>query len=174
MLLFMKKIKVILILGLFACYALQAQKLNKKIIDIKTDKQILLGKCNLKGLKADTFGLVFNEEYKKYLPDSATVVLLHSKMKKITFEIVMGTWCGDSKEQVPRFIKVLDDIKYKTKKLRFLCLDHFFKADDFEKGKNNIQKVPTFIIYRKKKEIGRIIESPMKSLEKDLLDVISQ
>ncbi|MCU0370461.1 MAG: thioredoxin family protein [Bacteroidales bacterium] len=33
----------------------------------------------------------------------------------------------------------------------------------------NIQKVPTFIIYRKGREIGRIIETPYTTLEKDLL-----
>ncbi|MFZ4401178.1 MAG: thioredoxin family protein [Bacteroidales bacterium] len=168
----MKKIKIIFIVSFLMIFTLHAQKLNKKIIDIKTDKEILIGKCNLKGLKADTFGLVFKEEYKNYLPDSSKINILQSKMKSITIEIVMGTWCGDSKEQVPRFIKVLDAINYKTKKINFLCLDHFFKADDFEKEKNNIQKVPTFIIYRKQKEIGRIVETPTKSLEEDLLDIV--
>ena len=170
----MKKILINIILCFCMTLNLQAQTLNKKIIDTKTNKEILIGYCNIEGLKTDSFGLVFKDEYKYYIPDSITITLLRSKIKKIKFEIVMGTWCGDSKEQVSRFIKILDVLKYKTKKINILCLDHFFNADNFEKGKNNIQKVPTFIIYRKNKEIGRIVEAPMNSLEKDLLDILNK
>lgn len=170
----MKKLLIHFILCFCIVLTLHAQKINKKIIDTKTNKEILIGNCNIKGLKTDSFGLVFNNEYKYYIPDNNTITLLQSKIKKIRIEIVMGTWCGDSKEQVPRFIKILDILKYKTKKIKILCIDHFFNAENFEKGENNIQKIPTFIIYRKNKEIGRIVESPMNSLEKDLLDILNK
>ncbi len=170
----MIKLKAIIIISFCMVFTLQAQKLNKKIIDTKTQKEILVGKCNLNGLKTGEFGDIFNAEYKKYIPDSTVIALLQSKMKKIKIEIILGAWCGDSEDQVPRFIKILDALKYKTKKINILCLDRCFKADGFDKEKRNIQKVPTFIIYHKKKEIGRIIEIPTQTLEKDLLDILHQ
>ena len=36
----------------------------------------------------------------------------------------------------------------------------------------NIERVPTFIIYRNKNELGRIVEYPETSLEKDMLDIM--
>ncbi len=169
----MIKLKTYIIINFFMIFTLQAQKLNKIIIDTKTQKEILVGKCNLDGLKTGEFGSVFNTEYKNYNPDHALITLLQTKIKDIKIEIILGTWCGDSKDQVPRFIKILDILKYKTEKIDILCLDHFCKADGFDKEKRNIQRVPTFIIYRKNKEIGRIIETPTRTLEKDLLDILN-
>ena len=37
----------------------------------------------------------------------------------------------------------------------------------------NIEKVPTFIFYKNGIEIGRIIESPEKSIEKDFLKILN-
>jgi len=38
----------------------------------------------------------------------------------------------------------------------------------------SIQKVPTFIIYRRGHEVGRIIETPFTTLENDLLMFFSE
>ena len=151
-----------------------AQNLNRKIIDTKTQKEILYGKCNIDGLKTGEFGDFFKMEYNNYITDSSTLAQLKPMMKKVRIHIVMGSWCGDSQQQVPRFIKLMDMLKYKTRKLDILCIDHFFKAENFEKGNMGIEKVPTFIIYRKNKEIGRIVETPTHSLEKDLLNILKK
>ncbi len=153
---------------------LQAQKLNQHITDTKTQKQILYGKCNIAGLQTGEFGDIYKMEYKYYTPDSITLHELKPLLNKIKIKIVMGSWCGDSQQQIPRFIKILNQLNYKTKKLDILCIDHYFKAKDFEKGTDKIEKVPTIIIYRKKTEIGRIIETPVKTLEKDLLGILTK
>ena len=41
----------------------------------------------------------------------------------------------------------------------------------YEKGMN-IDYVPTFIIYQNGKEVNRIIESPVESIEKDLIAIL--
>ncbi len=149
-----------------------AQKYNKIIIDTKTNKEILYGKCNVDGLKKTEFGDIYKIEYKYYIPDSNILHKIKPLLKKIKFQVIMGSWCGDSQQQIPRFIKLLDKLEYKNRKLAILAIDHFFKAKDFEKGTNKIEKVPTIIILRKGKEIGRIIETPKETLEKDLLNIL--
>ena len=42
------------------------------------------------------------------------------------------------------------------------------QSPDFNPESYQINRVPTAIIYRNNKEIGRIIETPKKTLEKDL------
>jgi hypothetical protein len=170
----MRKILITFLILILSVVSVFAQKLNRKIVDTKTQKEILYGKCNVDGLKTGEFGTVFKMEYKYYVPDSSTMAQLKPLMKKVRIHIVMGSWCGDSQQQLPRFIKLMDMLKYKTRKLDILCIDHFFKAENFEKGNNGIEKVPTFIIYRKNKEIGRIIETPTHSLEKDLLNILKK
>ncbi|MFZ4414217.1 MAG: thioredoxin family protein [Bacteroidales bacterium] len=168
----MNKLIGLIAVCIFMIFSLQAQKLNKKMMDTKSNKEILNGKCNLKGLKEAEFGKIFKKEYKNYLPANEVIALLQPKMMNISFEIILGTWCGDSKEQLPRFIRILDAVKYKTKTIPFLCVDRSFKADGFDREKQNILKIPTFIIYRNNIEIGRIVETPLQTLEKDLLDIL--
>ncbi len=169
----MRNLFLLLFIGLFFLNTNQAQKYNKTIIDSKTNKEILYGKCNVEGFKKTEFGEIFKIEYKYYIPDSSIILKIKPLLKKIRFQITMGSWCGDSQQQIPRFIKTLNMLNYKTKKLDILAIDHFFKANNFEKGTNKIEKIPTIIVYRKGKEIGRIIETPTETLEKDLLKILS-
>ena len=37
-----------------------------------------------------------------------------------------------------------------------------------------IEAIPTFIVYRKDAEIGRIVETPKTTLEADLLEILSK
>lgn len=165
---------LILFMGLLFLNINHAQKYNNIIIDTKTNKEILYGKCNVEGLKKTEFGDIYKIEYKYYIPDSSILHKIIPLLKKIKFQVIMGSWCGDSQQQIPRFIKLLDKLEYKNRKLDILAIDHFFKAKDFEKGTNKIEKVPTIIILRKGKEIGRIIETPKETLEKDLLNILSK
>ena len=88
----------------------------------------------------------------------------------------MGTWCGDSKREVPKFYKVLEAANFSENKLRVVGLNNGSKQ--YKQGPNgeekglNIHRVPTFIVYNKKgKEVGRIVEHPVESLEADLLKI---
>jgi len=45
-------------------------------------------------------------------------------------------------------------------------------AEKTKVEKQKIEKIPTFIFIMNGKEIGRIIESPNESLEKDMLKII--
>lgn len=167
----MKK-KAFYAITMLMCLNSFAQKVNKTIIDTKTQKTILYGKCNLKGLQTGDYGEIYRMEFKYYTPDSQIIEQLKPVLKKISFKIVMGSWCGDSREQIPRFIKILDLSEYNTRKIDIISLDHYFKLEGFDIKKFDIKKLPTLIVYRKKKEIGRIIETPVETLEKDLIKIL--
>lgn len=85
----------------------------------------------------------------------------------------MGTWCGDSKRETPRFYKVLEAAEFDLKNLEMITVNRGKKTpDNLERG-FNIFRVPTFIFYKNGKEIGRYVEYPRKSLEKDMLDILT-
>jgi thiol-disulfide isomerase/thioredoxin len=121
----------------------------------------------------------YKEWYDKnynYVTDTIAINELRPLLKEKTIEIFLGTWCGDSKREVPRMMKILEQSGFDTADLRLLFVDHTLKAykqspQHEEKGKD-IHHVPTFIIYERDKEIGRIVESPVVSLEKDILSIV--
>ena len=134
----------------------------------------IVGKTSRTELQNDSlFGPVFHVEYINYKANNEVLTELKAFIYSYQITIVLATWCGDSKEQVPRFINILDRLDYNTRKVNFICVDHSKQAPDTEVEKLNIQRVPTFIVYDQNgNEIGRIIETPKATLEEDLLHII--
>jgi thiol-disulfide isomerase/thioredoxin len=167
----MRRISIflILLLPLF----ISAQKLNQKSVDPKKHNEILLGYCSRDGFGAinSNFDSAYRAEYLIYKPDEALLNQLKPALKGITLKLVMGTWCGDSKEWVPRFYKVMDQVGFNYKKMRLIAVDRDRKAGNVDISDLKIERVPTFIFYKKKKELGRIIEVPYDLIEKDMLKI---
>jgi hypothetical protein len=152
----------------------QAQNFNQTVMDEKSQSQILIGECNIGGLQFGEFGQQYNQELANYKPDNDILNSLKYRFAEITFTIVLGTWCGDSKEQVGRFMKLLYALKYDVNRCTYIAVDRDKKAGSYDVSTLNIEKVPTFIVYRNGVEIGRIIETPTTSLEGDLLKIINK
>lgn len=150
-----------------------AQELNQRGIDPKNQKEMLVGACDRSGLTTAPFAEWFNKEYAEYKIDTASLDLVKPLMKGIKVVLVMATWCSDSRREVPRFYKILDYMAVKAKKMQVFSVDREKKAGVFPVDSYKATYVPTFIIYKKDKELGRIIESPAESLEKDLLKILS-
>ena len=115
----------------------------------------------------------FNFGYDDYAADADILKELKPLLKKVTIKVFMGTWCGDSQELVPVFYKILDEAGYKYKNFEMIAVNRSKKTpDNLQKGLDII-KVPTFIFYKKGKEIGRIVEYPRETIEKDKHDILS-
>jgi len=151
-----------------------SQKLNQKSIDPKKNNEMLIGYCNRNGFNTinSIFDSVYKTEYPVYQADAETMKLLAGKLKGIKITLVMATWCGDSRDWVPRFYKIMDQLDFNYKNLTLICVDREKKAHGTTVENLTIERVPTFIIYRKKKELGRIVEVPADLLEKDILKIL--
>ena len=157
----------------FVFLNVNAQKLNNTYFEEKVGYDILIDHCNRTGLESPEFGKYFKEYYSEYKVDEKSIAELSNLMDGIKIKVILGTWCHDSKIQVPKFIKVLDQIKFTEKNLEIICVDRSKKTHAFSTDELDIEFVPTFIVYKNGIEIGRIIESPVKSLEKDLLTILN-
>lgn len=162
----------ILILILLITSKIFAQQFNNSTIDTVKNKKMLIGYCTREAFQDTAFKDWFDEQYNSYQPDYETIDQLEGKLDDVTITIVMGTWCSDSKEQIPAFYKILDELNYPSDKVTLICVDRKKKGLSNEADGLNIELVPTIIFYRNGEEIGRIIETPQESLEKDLLGII--
>ncbi|MBI5662326.1 MAG: thioredoxin family protein [Ignavibacterium album] len=163
----------ILILILLITSKIFAQQFNNSTIDTVKNKKMLIGYCTREAFQDTAFKDWFDEQYNSYQPDYETIDQLEGKLDDVTITIVMGTWCSDSREQIPAFYKILDELNYPSDKVTLICVDRKKKGLSNEADGLNIELVPTIIFYRNGEEIGRIIETPQESLEKDLLGIIN-
>ena len=85
----------------------------------------------------------------------------------------LGTWCSDSREGVPPFVKALQAARNNNIHLTLYGVDRQ-KDDPQHLGpKNNIERVPTFVILQNGEEIARMVEYPMnETFVEDLLQIL--
>jgi thiol-disulfide isomerase/thioredoxin len=113
--------------------------------------------------------------YEGYRWDSGAVNKLTAiKKDDLTIKIVMGSWCPDSRREVPRFMRILDLWEFPVSKVTFIGVDNAKISPVGEYEKLDIQRVPTFIFYKNFIEAGRIIEVPQTSLEQDIVNILTK
>ncbi len=167
----MRKIFLLFVAGIFLFSSCATKgKVNKVVFNKATNQEILLGKINRRGLEKKPFKEWFDKGYKLYKPDEKTITELKKHIaKNAKIVIIMGTWCSDSRREVPRFYKILDEIGFNKDSLTIYAVDRQMRTPKGEEVKYQIEKIPTIIYYHYNYEAGRIVESPKVSLEKDLL-----
>lgn len=147
-----------------------------EITDTKGNVQ-LLGKASRKRLEQAPFGEWYNKNYDSYVVDSAAVSRLRSELAGKQIMVFMGTWCGDSRREVPRFFKILDCCGIDTGAVQLITVaasaDKYKQSPGHEERGRDIFRVPDFIVLDHGRELGRVVESPVTSLEKDLLSIVS-
>ena len=117
----------------------------------------------------------FNDEFDAYEFESDAFMLFSEIPKDdIRITIVLGTWCPDSRREVPRFLKILQSSNFPMDQVTFIGVDSYKVAPVENYDNLNIERVPTFIFYRNKVEVGRIIEYPKSSLERDMVQMLSK
>lgn len=154
--------------------SLFAQVKNTVITDEKTGEPMLIGFIDRNTLVDTAINKWFDPEFKQYEVDVPALDNVENNLKDISITIVLGTWCSDSHEQVPRFLKILDILNFNEEEnLTMIAVDRNRAGQDNETDDLDIKLVPTIIIFRNSVEIGRIIETPKESLEKDFAAIIS-
>lgn len=112
--------------------------------------------------------------YEEYTPNTEAVTKLE---KGFTTEhkllIFGGTWCGDTQNLLPKFYKVVDAMK-QSPEIQLVMVDLNKVSGEGIETKYKISYVPTFIVLKNGKEIGRIVEVVNESIEADLAAILNR
>jgi thiol-disulfide isomerase/thioredoxin len=165
----MRKILLGLTVFLFCCGNLS---LFSQEVNYSDPQTWLLGYFKADDLLQYPHSDWFNKQFDSYkIDDEALIELMNMDLEDIEVIVVLGTWCPDSRREVPRFMKLSQLTGLDQDKVSFIGTDSYKIAPIDDYDNLNIERVPTFIFYYKKNEIGRIIEYPKASLEKDMLNI---
>ena len=187
----MKKI-LIPVLFLFILFSCRTTKIAKEVqtvpqtvvseataqtpvpsVNFSDPSTFVLGYFDVSKLRNEPYSVWFTKGFIEYTYNEAVVQKLREiNTDNLKIKIVMGTWCPDSRREVPRFMKVLDGWDFPAGNVQFIGVDDFKKSPVGEYEQLGILRVPTFIIYKNNIESGRIIENPTTSLEQDILNIL--
>lgn len=117
-----------------------------------------------------------SEGFEKYTPQfsKGEIDFIKPRISKLNFTIVMGTWCEDSQNHVPKLLKILQQLEVNDNQIHIFCVNREKQITEPAIKSMNISYVPTIIFNENTIELGRIVENPLESLEKDLLEIIKK
>ena len=145
-----------------------------QVIDFHDQTTWLLGYFNPELLTHYPYSTWYLKGYDEYqIKTEALNSLLDINKEGITIKVVMGIWCPDSRREVPRFMRILNAWQFPAAKVTFIGVDDAKLSPVGEYSGLNIQRVPTFILYKNNIEAGRIIENPAASLEQDMVNILT-
>ncbi|MCW9036857.1 thioredoxin domain-containing protein [Altibacter sp.] len=151
------------------------QSFNKEIATEGTTP-LLIGKINNEALSQNSYASWYVENFQNYHPNTVVVDSFKETLSQYTITAFMGTWCGDSKREVPHFYKILEAAQFPLDRLTVVAVhneqDNYKQSPGGEEEGLNIHRVPTFIFYKDGKEVNRIVESPVASLEEDIAAIV--
>ena len=120
--------------------------------------------------QAPSFAAWFDTGYGHYQPQEEYVARLRHMKDSVDVVVVYGTWCSDSRREIPRFWKVVDSTQFPAEHVTMIAVDRTMQLPPGIQNQYRITNVPTFIINYRGMEIGRITESPRTTIEQDIVD----
>jgi thiol-disulfide isomerase/thioredoxin len=134
--------------------------------------EILVGKISYAQMVQYTEAW-FNKEYDFYRINEERLEKIKPLLKDKRVVLIMGTWCEDSQREVPGMMKILDQTGYNTAEMEIIAIDEDKRTKEGLENAYNLAYVPVLIFFEEEKEINRIVEFPINSLEQDMLDILS-
>lgn len=164
----------VLFAGLQSCEA-QKVVVNRQV-ESSNDGSMLLGTQTADQFTKEPFSSWYTPQYDNYQIDQEALAgLKKEKLNSYQIVVFLGTWCGDSHRDFPRLMKILDATKFPQSKLTIIAVNRKKESPNGEEGIYNISRVPTIIVKKYGKEIGRIVEHTQSGfIEKDLLQILQK
>jgi len=107
-----------------------------------------------------------------YQPKPEALDKLRALGREVRIEVYFGSWCSDSETHLSALFKVLDLVDSPLLRTAYVGIP---EAKDerapYFQGRD-ITKLPTFIVIVDGREAGRIVETPERSVEEDLVRIL--
>ena len=165
---------LLLLAAIILTVSAHAQKPYAISTDQETGAQVFKGPITLNDLNGEASFKWMKKGVDSYAPDQNAIVYLTKVLPKYSLVVLMGTWCDDSQNLIPKLAKVLQATKFPMNHLLMWGVDRNKETGGIEKKLYEVKKVPTIIVYKDTKEVGRIVESVNRSVEVDLSQIVQK
>ncbi|MCC6396323.1 MAG: thioredoxin family protein [Bacteroidetes bacterium] len=136
-------------------------------VPVSQEKDVLVGKINRADLSERWL-----TSHEQAPIDPPFVEMIRQAQEGVDVVVFIGTWCSDSRREVPRFLRIADEVGMDQTRYTLYALDRMKSSPEGMEKTYVVDRVPTFIFLREGKEIGRIVESPRTTLEGDILTIL--
>lgn len=130
----------------------------------------LVGEVSLDRLRALKPDYVYTASL--YTPDPRVIAAIRSVRTPTEIAVFFATWCVTCKHHLPEFMKVMEEAANPGFEVRYYGVseDYLEPKEAMRKYRNSA--VPAFIVLQNGREIGRIEDDPLDSVELDLAHIL--
>ena len=168
-----KRIIELIILGAILCLSVSCSDNlpDGTVEDPNTGQPMIVGSIVLDDLKKEPFEEWYASGFQGYDVDFQLTSAIDDP-NGYTYEVFLGTWCADSRREVPKIAKIFQTLDIAPENVQYVCVDRDKISPGDEHVGKDIRYVPTVIVTNKNnEEIGRIVETPIGTIESDLLEI---
>ena len=120
----MKKIILIILIFFTSCKNPNTKNKDHSESDKDIEYVDLIGDFKRKDLTKSPYDSWYIENYDNYELDVETAKKIKKLInRKISIKVIMGTWCSDSRDNVPGFFKLMDYLKFSDRRIELIGLD---------------------------------------------------
>lgn len=138
------------------------------------EQKILKGIINKNLVKNDTAYKWYASNQKGYNADT-TIVGTLQRNNAVKYIVFGGTWCGDTQQILPKFFMLQEKAGINDDRITLFGTDRQKQTIGNIGSALNITNVPTIIVMKNGKEIGRVVEyGKTGKWDKELADIVAQ
>ena len=157
---------------LFISVAVSAQSVE--VTKEANGTKILKGFVNKTDIATDTSFAWYAQNRQGYTPDAGALQAFKNNKDSIHILAFGGTWCGDTKSLLPKFYALTEAAGFPEERITLLGVDRSKKTVHGLEKAFNVTRVPTFIVLKDGKEIGRVVEyGKYGMVDKELGEIIN-
>ncbi|MCJ7758973.1 MAG: thioredoxin family protein [Gillisia sp.] len=135
---------------------------------------MLIGKFTKEDLQKPAYESWFKSGYDNFKPSAEAMETIKNNISDYEIMVFMGTWCGDSKREVPKLLKILDKAGYDLSNLTLVGVSRSKTTPEKLEVGWDINRVPSIIFIKDGKEINRFVEYPSETIEEDIAKIVSE
>lgn len=153
----MKKLILSALAGLLFAQLATAQNPFQVLVE-RPGEKTYKGIISREVIEADTSFKWYALNLKGYTPNAEALSGLKKNADSIHLLTFMGTWCEDSHFIIPKLFALTDSAGFSKDRITLIGVDRDKKSLSHLSEALNVKNVPTIIVMKNGKEMGRVIE----------------
>lgn len=164
--------KLIFILSLSFSLSAPAQNQYEVLVERPNEKS-LKGIISRQVLTSDTSFKWYNENLKGFTVRTDAKEALGKNKDSVKLLVFIGTWCEDSHFIIPKLYATTDAAGFPDKSITLIGVDRNKTTLGNLTETLNVKNVPTIIVIKNGKELGRVVEYGKYGLfDKELAEIV--
>lgn len=167
-------ISILLFASVFYCGSTYETSTKPNPSEAIDQQGILVGKITKSDLQQAPYSAWFEPMYNSYKPSEKSLETIKNNINDYKIKVFMGTWCGDSKREVPKLYKLLEESGYNMDNIEMQAVTRAKTLPGDLQEEYDVHHVPTIIFYENGEEVNRFVEYPQESFEDDIAKIVSK